>query len=99
MMFMDKQAHILVSTVTLLKNFCRRKLAIRVGLTLWVYKSLTDTERLSGVLFIKLFYLQRKNVAKQHCAAYTLVCPCSCLRPFWFIKYVQCQRNASVGST
>lgn len=50
---MDKQAQIHVSTMTLSKNFSGRKLGVRVvGLSVWVYKSLSDSERLPEVLFI-----------------------------------------------
>lgn len=73
-------------------DFCGGKLGVRVvKLAVRVYKSLSDTERLSGLLFIKLKNLQRKNVAhsKPFGAAYTSVCLSSCLGPFRFIKYVQ----------
>ena len=97
----DKQARIHICTVTLSKNFCGRKQGVwAAGLAVWLHKSLSDTERLSGVLFIKLKKKNKKppenkNVAhsKPFCAAFTSVCLFSCLGPFRFIKYIQCRRH------
>lgn len=47
---MDKQEHIHISTKTLSKIFCEWKLS--VGVVVWVYKSLSDTECQSELLFI-----------------------------------------------
>lgn len=75
-------------------NFIKEILWKEVGsrkASVQVYKSLSDTERLSGLLFIKLKNLQRKIVApsKPFCEASTSDHLSSCLKPFRFVKHIK----------
>lgn len=80
----DKQARIHICTVTLSKNFCGRKQGVwAAGLAVWLHKSLSDTERLSGVLFIKLKKKKRKTSRGQKCCTLeTFLCGFHISLPF-----------------